>query len=352
MKTIDLRSDTVTKPTDEMRQAMLHAEVGDDVYGEDPTVNQLEQLAAQKCGKEAALFVSSGTMGNLVALLVHCQRGHEAIVGRSSHIALWEQGGAATLGGITLRMVPNNPDGTLDTDAVLKSIQPDDVHCARTKLICVENTWNGNPLPLSHMKAVAQIARDHHLKLHVDGARLFNATVALNVDLAKLVEDADSVQMCLSKGLSAPAGSVICSSRKFIDEARRMRKLLGGGMRQVGVLAASCIVALEKMIPRLKEDHEHAALLAELLESVQELEVVRPAVRTNMVFFSVKLPGMTSAEFAIRMKGKHLLMGVEGTMGIRAVTHDGITRSDVEEAAARIKALAAELVPATTGESR
>lgn len=352
MKTIDLRSDTVTKPTDEMRQAMLHADVGDDVYGEDPTVNRLEHLAAQMCGKEAALFVSSGTMGNLVSLMVHCRRGDEAIVGRSSHIALWEQGGAATLGGITLRMVPNNADGTLDTDAVLKAIQPDDVHCARTRLICVENTWNGNPLPLSYMKSVGKIARDHGLKLHVDGARLFNAAVALDVELSKLAEEADSVQMCLSKGLSAPAGSVICSSREFIDECRRMRKLLGGGMRQVGVLAAPCIVALEKMIPRLKEDHENANVLAELLQQIPELNVVRPAVRTNMVFFSVNLPGMTNHDFANRMKHKHLLMGVEGTFGVRAVVHHGITKTDVEEAAQRIKTLVAELAPAKSGSAR
>lgn len=348
MKTIDLRSDTVTVPTDEMRQAMLHAEVGDDVYGEDPTVNRLEKLAAKMSGKEAALFVSSGTMGNLVALLVHCQRGDEAVVGRNSHIALWEQGGAATLGGITLRMVTNNRDGSLDIDEIKNVIQPDDVHCARTSLVCLENTWNGNPLPPAHVKEVARLAQDHGLKLHIDGARLFNASIALKTDLAKLAEHADSVQLCLSKGLAAPVGSVICSTQKFIDQARRVRKLLGGGMRQVGVLAATCIVSLEKMIPRLSEDHEHARVLAELLSKVQELDVVQPEIRTNMVFFTVNIPGMSNEEFASRMRTKQVLMGVEGTLGIRAVTHHGITKADVEEAASRIASLASELVPAKT----
>lgn len=352
MKTIDLRSDTVTVPTDEMRQAMLKAEVGDDVYGEDPTVNRLEAMAAKMCGKEAALFVSSGTMGNLIALLVHCGRGDEAIVGQHSHISLWEQGGAATLGGITLRMVPNNADGTLDLDAVLNAIQHEDVHCARTKLICIENTWNGNPLPLSHIKSIARIAHENGLKLHVDGARLFNASVALKLDLDKLVEDADSVQMCFSKGLGSPVGSILCGTRSFVEEARRMRKLLGGGMRQVGVLAAACIVSLEKMIARLPEDHEHAQMLADLLSAVPELDVVRPAVRTNMVFFNIKVPGISNADFATRLKLKGVLMGVEGTQGIRAVTHDGITKADIEEAANRIKALASELAPVKAGGSR
>lgn len=349
MKTIDLRSDTVTVPTDEMRQAMFKAEVGDDVYGEDPTVNRLEALAAKMCGKEAGLFVSSGTMGNLIALLVHCGRGDEAIVGKQSHISLWEQGGAAALGGITLRMVPNNSDGTLDTDAVLNAIQQEDVHCARTKLICIENTWNGNPLPLSHIKSIARIARDNGLQLHVDGARLFNAAVALQVDLDKLVEDADSVQMCFSKGLGAPVGSILCGTHKFVGEARRMRKLLGGGMRQVGVLAAACIVSLEKMIARLPEDHENAQHLADLLSAVPELDVVKPNLRTNMVFFNIKVAGVSNSQFATRLKSKGVLMGVEGTQGIRAVAHDGITRSDMEETAARIKALAAELAPVKAG---
>lgn len=349
MKTIDLRSDTVTVPTDEMRQAMLKAEVGDDVYGEDPTVNRLEAMAAKMCGKEAGLFVSSGTMGNLIALLVHCGRGDEAIVGKHSHISLWEQGGAARLGGITLRMVANNSDGTLDTDAVLNAIQPEDVHCARTKLICIENTWNGNPLPLSHIKSIARIARENKLKLHIDGARLFNAAVALKIDLDQLVEDADSVQMCFSKGLSAPAGSILCGTRQFVNEARRMRKLLGGGMRQVGVLAAACIVSLEKMIARLPEDHENAQVLADLLSAMPELDVVRPNVRTNMVFFNVKIAGLSNTDFATRLKSKQVLMGVEGTQGIRAVTHDGITRADIEEAAARIRALVTELAPVKSG---
>jgi len=343
MKVIDLRSDTVTLPTPAMRAAMATAELGDDVYGEDPTVNSLEERSAAMLGKEAALFVASGTMGNLVALLTHCGRGDEAIVGDRSHISIHEQGGAAALGGITLRMIANG-GGEFDMGELEAAVADDDIHCARTKLIAVENTWNGHPLTAAYMDTVAAICRQRRLKLHVDGARLFNAAVALAVTPAKLVSHADSVQFCISKGLSAPCGSLLAGSRDFIGQARRMRKLVGGGMRQAGVLAAAGLIALENMIDRLAEDHTNAALLAERLAAVPELTVAPAKVRTNMVFFNVAQDkGQTSAQRArandqltARLAEDGVLMITDGVQGIRAVTHYGITAEDIEEAATKI----------------
>lgn len=244
MKTIDLRSDTVTVPSPQMREAIFKAEVGDDVYDEDPTVNSLQERVAQLLGKEKSLFVSSGTMGNLISLLVHCGRGDQAIIGDASHINLWEQNGASSLGGISLKTLPNNLDGTIATASIDNAVNPDNIHCAKTKLICLENTWNGHPLSQAYVKQVKEIATRHGLKMHIDGARMFNACLALNMTPSELVENFDSVQFCFSKGLSAPVGSMICGSEAFIYEAKRMRKLLGGGMRQVGILAAACQLSL------------------------------------------------------------------------------------------------------------
>ena len=252
MRVVDLRSDTLTRPTPAMSRAMAEADVGDDVFGEDPTVNQLEQLAADRMGKEAALFVASGTMGNLVSLLAHCGRGEEIILGSFAHTFYFEQGGSAAVGGIHPRTLPNQPDGTLTLSDIEGAIRPDNVHFPRTRLIVLENTHNlcgGHPLDIDYMKAVGDVARRHSLKIHVDGARFFNAAVALGVPAAKLAADADSVSFCLSKGLAAPVGSVVCGNRDFIAEARRARKILGGGMRQAGVLAAAGIVALNEMVP-------------------------------------------------------------------------------------------------------
>src|SRR5215217_1002353 len=271
MEYIDLRSDTVTEPTPEMREAMAEAEVGDDVYGDDPTVNRLEELAAEMLGKEAALFAPSGTMGNLIALLVHCQRGHEVIVGNLSHIYLNEAGGMSALGGMQPCPIRNQPDGTLALDDILASIRTEDVHHPITRLICLENTQNicgGVPLTPDYTRQVGELARQNNLSLHIDGARIFNAAAAQNVAIRELVEPADSVMFCLSKGLAAPMGSMLVGSQKFIKRARYIRKMLGGGMRQVGIVAAAGIISLERMTRRLSEDHLRAKKLADGLRQV------------------------------------------------------------------------------------
>ena len=266
MKFIDLRSDTVTLPTPAMRQAMAEAEVGDDVYGEDPTVNRLQELAAGLVGKEAGLFVPSGTMSNLTAVLAHCNRGDEVILGNKSHTFLFEGGGISALGGVHSCQIPNQPDGTLALQDIQNAIRPDDIHDPVTRLICLENTHNrcgGVALSPEYTRQVGELARQHDLSLHLDGARLFNAAVVQGVNAKELAGPADSVSICLSKGLSAPVGSVLCGSKEFIQRALRIRKQLGGGMRQAGILAAAGIVALETMVERLAEDHRRAARLAE-----------------------------------------------------------------------------------------
>src|SRR5689334_11687844 len=276
MNYVDLRSDTVTKPTPEMREAMAEAEVGDDVYMDDPTVNALQVKAAEMFGKQDSLFVLSGTMGNLLALLVHCQRGDEVIVGASSHIYMNEAGGMAALGGIHPRPIKNQADGALPLDDIRAAIQSEDVHHTITRLICLENTQNvcgGVPLSVEYTQAVGKIAREHDLSFHVDGARIFNAAAALNVSARALVEPADSVMFCLSKGLVAPVGSMLVGSKKFIARARHLRKMVGGGMRQVGVLAAAGLISLEKMTTRLGQDHVRAKKLAEGLKQFQGLRL-------------------------------------------------------------------------------
>ncbi len=332
MNIVDLRSDTVTKPTPAMWAAMAKAEVGDDVYGEDPTVNKLEAMAAERMGKEAAVFVVSGTMGNLTALLAHCRRGDEVILGDKSHTFLYEQGGMAALGGIIPHTVPNQMEGTLCLSDVRDAIRADDPHFARTRLICLENTHNvcnGTPLKPWYMARIAEIAREHHLKIHVDGARIFNAAAALGVDVRELVKDADSVTFCLSKGLCAPVGSVLCGSAEFIAEARRARKVLGGGMRQAGVIAAAGIVALEQMTGRLVEDHARAKRLADGLAEMPTV-MVEP-VFTNILYFSlapqVKL---TAEEVATRLREYGILIGPRSARSFRAVTHYWIDDEGIE----------------------
>ncbi|HUV91413.1 MAG TPA: low-specificity L-threonine aldolase [Anaerolineae bacterium] len=332
MKTIDLRSDTVTHPTPAMREAMYRAEVGDDVFGEDPTVNRLEHMAAERMGKQAALFVASGTMGNLVALLTHCGRGDEVILGDRSHTFLFEQGGMAALGGITPRPIPNQPDGTLRLEDVAAAIRPDDAHFPRTRLVCLENTHNvcnGSPLTAEYTAQVAQVAHGHGLRLHVDGARILNAAAALRVEARELVREADSVTFCLSKGLCAPVGSLLCGDAPFIAEARRSRKVVGGGMRQAGILAAAGIVALEQIAPRLAEDHARARRLAEGLAQIPGVEV--GPVATNILYFWLtdevsKTPEEVVAALAER--GVRVLGRIDGRF--RAVTHYWITDEDVE----------------------
>lgn len=340
MRTIDLRSDTVTVPSPEMRNAIFNAEVGDDVYDEDPTVNALQERVAELLGKEKALFVSSGTMGNLISLLVHCGRGDQAIIGESSHINLWEQNGASVLGGISLKTLPNLADGSIHTSAIEAAINPDNIHCARTKLICLENTWNGHPIKLDYIEEVRGIADRHQLKLHLDGARMFNACLALNITPAQLSKNFDSVQFCFSKGLATPAGSMVCGTEQFVREAKRMRKLLGGGMRQVGILAAACHVALDKMIDRLPEDHETALRLANGLSKLPHIKVDPTQTKTNMVFFDSAIPHISRTALQQQLQESGVLVGIEQRLGIRAVTHYGISNADIDEVLSRIAALA------------
>ncbi len=280
---IDLRSDTVTRPSPGMREAMARAEVGDDVYGEDPTVNRLEETIAARLGKEAAIFAPSGTQSNLLALLAHCQRGDEYIVGTTGHTYLYEGGGAAVLGSIQPAPLPFAADGTLPLDAVEAVIKPDDPHYARTRLLCLENTNDGRVLPLDYIADAAGLARRHGLGLHLDGARLFNAVVRLGVDASRVVEAFDTVSVCLSKGLGAPVGSCLVGSRELVASARRWRKMLGGGMRQAGVIAAAGLYALEHQVEDLARDHERAGRLATALDELDGVERFLP-VDTNMVF--------------------------------------------------------------------
>ena len=333
MRVVDLRSDTLTRPTPAMSRAMAEADVGDDVFGEDPTVNQLEQLAADRMGKEAALFVASGTMGNLVSLLAHCGRGEEIILGSFAHTFYFEQGGSAAVGGIHPRTLPNQPDGTLTLSDIEGAIRPDNVHFPRTRLIVLENTHNlcgGHPLDIDYMKAVGDVARRHSLKIHVDGARFFNAAVALGVPAAKLAADADSVSFCLSKGLAAPVGSVVCGNRDFIAEARRARKILGGGMRQAGVLAAAGIVALHEMVDRLVDDHANARKLAEGLAEMPGVSIDPSRIHTNIVYFEVDRKDLTVPELVKRLGDSGARMLPVGPGRIRAVTHYHISADDID----------------------
>jgi len=335
MPTIDLRSDTVTQPTARMRKAMAEAVVGDDVYGEDPTVKRLEELAAAMTGKPAALLVASGTMANLVCQMVHCGRGDEMILGDQSHIFYYEQGGSAAVGGIHPRTVPNRPDGTIDVQDIAAAVRADDVHFPRSRLLVLENTHNrcsGSPLDAAYMDQAAVVAARCKLKLHVDGARLFNAAVALGCPAADLVARADSVSFCLSKGLSAPVGSLVCGGREFVAEARRMRKVLGGGMRQAGVLAAAGIVALTEMVNRLAEDHANARRLAAGLAQIEALAVDPASVRTNIVFFDIADRRFSGTQLAASLAQEGLGVLALGPQRLRAVTHRGIEADDIDRA--------------------
>lgn len=344
MSAIDLRSDTVTLPSPSMREAMYRAEVGDDVYGEDPTVNKLQEMAAERLGKEAALFVSSGTMGNLVALLTHCSRGNEIIVGDQSHIILHEQGGAAALGGIFSRTVKNAPNGELPLEDIENLISfGDDDHVAKTKLICLENTWNGCVLSPEYVERVADLTRQNQLAMHLDGARLFNASIALGLPVSQVVAHFDSIQFCFSKGLASPAGSMLCGTAEFIKEAKRNRKILGGGMRQVGILAAACIVSLQEMVERLAEDHANARFLAESIADCQNISIDPKRVDTNIVMFEVNAKcGVTAEQLVTRMRDAGLRTLALDKTHIRAVTHYGIERADVERAAKIVREVSSQ----------
>jgi len=335
MRQVDLRSDTITRPTDAMRRAMAEAEVGDDVFGEDPTIRQLEEMAAKRLGKDAAMYVPSGTMGNMTSLLSHCGRGDEIILGDQSHIYIYEQGGASALGGIHPRPIRNEPDGTIDLDAVEAAIRPVDVHQPTTRLIVLENTHNrcnGSPLSPDYMRQVRKLADRHGLKVHVDGARIFNSAVAQRVDVRQLAADADSVTFCLSKGLAAPVGSVVCGTPDFIMRARRARKVLGGGMRQAGVLAAAGIVALNEMVDRLAEDHENARRLGEGLAKVPGLAVSLALVKTNILFIRIEGTKITAPELAERLKAEGVLVLALDPRRLRAVTQYHVNAEDIDYA--------------------
>ncbi|MBN2243277.1 MAG: low-specificity L-threonine aldolase [Acidobacteria bacterium] len=340
MKEIDLRSDTVTLPTPAMREAMYRAEVGDDVFEEDPTVKRLEEMAAARIGKEAALLVSSGTMANLTCTLTHCARGEEAVLGDQSHIFLNEAGGMSALGGIHPHLVPNQPDGTIKPHDLESAIRGDNVHFPRTRLICLENTHNrcdGSALTPDYCDAVAELARKHGLKVHIDGARIFNAAAALGIDAKDLARCADSVSFCLSKGLSAPVGSLVCGTREFVAEARRNRKLLGGGMRQAGIIAAAGIEALERMIDRLPEDHCNARRLAEGIDRIEGLAIDLSRIQTNIVYFRVASDRITGEQLLKRLGEKGVKTLLTGPNTFRMVTHYGIGETDIDSALAAIR---------------
>lgn len=335
MEYVDLRSDTVTKPTPEMREAMAEAAVGDDVFGDDPTVIELQELAANMIGKESSLFVPSGTMGNLIAIMVHCSRGEEAIIGDKSHIYLNEAGGMSALGGVYPHPVPNQKDGTLRLGDIRGAIQPDDQHRTITRLISIENTQNacgGIPLSVEYTRQVGSLAKENGLKFHIDGARIFNAAAALDVDVKELTDTADSVMFCLSKGLVSPVGSMLAGTREFIARAHRLRKMLGGGMRQVGVLAAAGLISLEKMAGRLKQDHARAKKLYEGLKQVGGLRI-EAGPSSNMVYFKLaEHIRMAEDEVISEMKKRGVLVDWSAPREFRLVTHYWVDDAGVEKA--------------------
>ena len=335
MPLIDMRSDTVTKPTPSMRKAIASAEVGDDVYGDDPTINQLEKMAARRMGKESALFVTSGTMGNLVATMTHCQRGDEIIVGKQSHVFYDEVGGSAALAGVMMNTLTNQVDGTLKLEEIVEVIREDNIHFPPTRLIILENTHSdcgGIPLTASYTREVSQIAREHGLRLHIDGARIFNAAVALGVQASELAEPADSITFCLSKGLCAPVGSLLCGSAEFIGRARKIRKMLGGGMRQAGILAAAGIVALEENVERLAEDHRRMKLLAAGLKTIPGLKLIEDPPATNILHLAISTEFHLEAKSVVQRLQQHgLLSNAVGPRLIRLVTHYWIQDSDIED---------------------
>lgn len=331
---IDLRSDTVTQPTDAMRKAMAQAEVGDDVYGEDPTVRRLEALAATKVGKEAALFVPTGTMGNQLAILTHTRRGDEILVEANSHIFFYEVGGPAALAGVQTRTLQGD-DGVIDTNCICESIREENIHAPRTGLLCLENTHNragGAVVPPEVLGAMADAAHLHGVPVHLDGARIFNAAVALKKDVKELTEKMDSVMFCLSKGLGAPVGSLLAGSQRFIESARKYRKLLGGGMRQVGVLAAAGIVALETMIERLQEDHDNARRLSEAVAEIPGLSIEPKKVKTNILLFTVGTLDIDANKFIETLALEGVLATSFGPKTVRLVTHKDVDQSQIDQA--------------------
>ncbi|MBN2325476.1 MAG: low-specificity L-threonine aldolase [Spirochaetes bacterium] len=340
MRTVDLRSDTVTEPTRRMRKSIGEAPVGDDVFGEDPTVRRLERSSSELVEKEAALFVPSGTMGNLISVLCHCQRGEEVILGDQSHIFLNETGGVCALGGVVVHTVPNEQDGTISIPRIEAAIRGSDIHQPLTKLICIENTHNrcsGAPISAAYTAEVCGLAQKRGLAVHLDGARLFNAACALKVDPKELARDVDSLLFCFSKGLAAPVGSVICGNREFIERARKVRKMLGGGMRQCGVIAAAGLVALEEMTTRLEEDHINARRLAEGIDGIPGLHVDTSLVKTNILYADLVADTLSCKELLDVLESSGVRILQTGPARFRMVTHYGIGAEDIDYAVETIR---------------
>ena len=333
MKAIDLRSDTVTLPSDEIRKAIFDAQLGDDVFQEDSTVNLLEEKAAQLSGKEEALLVPSGTMGNLVSFLAHCPRGTEAILGDRSHTFTYEAGGISAFGGIHSHQLRNEEDGTIDIKSIKNAIRYDNIHFPKTALISLENTHNkcfGYPLSKDYIDEVSVISKENNLKLHIDGARIFNATVALNISLSTLVENVDSITFCLSKGLACPIGSIICGSKDFIYEARRIRKALGGGMRQAGIIAAAGLTVIDNIDDQISKDHRNAKLLADGIDTIKGLTIDLNKVQSNILYCRLDSNKISEDEFLKMCKNEGVLFFKYPSGDYRLVTHYGIKEKDIK----------------------
>ena len=341
---IDLRSDTVTMPSNEMKNFMFSSPLGDDVYGEDPSINKLENLTKTIFNKESALFVPSGTMANLISVLSHCDRGDEVLLGNKSHIFFYEAGGISAFGGVHSHQLNNNDDGTINLEDIKNGIRFNkDAHFPKTKLLCLENTHNicyGNPINSEYFVNVKEIIKKHNIKLHIDGARIFNAASALNTKVEKLTSEADSVSFCLSKGLSCPAGSVIVGNTNFIDKARRIRKALGGGMRQAGILASAGIYALNNLTKRLSDDHNNAQKLAEKLNNINGIKINLDYIKTNIIFFYLSdVVKLTDNEFINKLLEKNIKIDSKGNSKFRIVTHLDFNEQDIETVVSAIKSI-------------
>jgi len=338
---IDLRSDTVTLPSKEMKEYMFNAPLGDDVFGEDPSINALEKKASILFGKDSALFVPSGTMANLISVLSHCQRGEEILLGNQSHIFKYEAGGISAFGGVHSHQLPNNDDGTISMEDIINGINnSNDSHHAITKLLCLENTHNvcyGSPIDIDYFIKVKKTINPFKIKLHIDGARIFNASVALNKSLSELAQSSDSITCCLSKGLSCPSGSLIIGNQKFIAKARRLRKAAGGGMRQAGILAAAGIYALDNMMDRLDDDHKNAKLIGEELQNINYIKIDKEKISTNLIFFYLEKENMSDNQFISELLQHDIKIDTKGNRKFRIATHYGFTNNDIEKVIKTIK---------------
>lgn len=330
---IDLRSDTVTLPTNEMKQFIMDSPLGDDVYGEDPSVNLLQKKIAKIFNKESALFVPSGTMANLISVLTHCNRGDEVILGNKSHIFFYEAGGISAFGGVHSHQINNNDDGTININDIENAIRKKgDDHFPKTKLICLENTHNacyGSPINTDFFNEVKNIAKKNNIPIHLDGARIFNAAIALNKSVDELTKDCDSVSCCLSKGLSAPVGSVILGSKNFISKAKSLRKALGGGMRQAGLIASAGIFSLDHMINRIKDDHSNAKILASKLNLIKNLEINLNKVQTNIIFIYNRDKTLSNQDLVLSLEKNNIKIDYKGNSKFRLVTHSGFRKEDI-----------------------